>query len=299
MAEASDGNLNTRIRTPADLIAREHYVATLEVNDPELAEVLERYHFDYEYPCGRAGCGRGHKEGFLVKVASGQETNIGWLCGKRVFGDDFTIKANEQQRRANLAYQIMVLDGVRSRKSNILQRISELLNRRLGVKWASKTLKSFNEIIGPKAVRALHERARRDDGEVNITREATGLEREDHKFKFPAAKPLQYIEERLGAFTGLEFFKHDPDCAMTGLKDKLFALERIDPSTLSTKMRQHWVDWAVSIDRVLDQAEQTLADSLRFFSQANLDLALTLDNRKSTTSTARWSESEYRFIVKK
>ncbi|HWW05880.1 hypothetical protein [Collimonas sp.] len=299
MAEAFDGfSTKGKIRSPADLLLRKNYVAKLEVNDPKLAEVLEPYHFDHEYPCGRAGCGKGHKEGYLIRVSTGLETNIGWRCGEILFGKDFAVKANARAFQARLNYQREILNNSRSRKDVLLKRIADLLNRQCGIKWAEKTLKSFKDIIGPVAVKTMHDRARRDDTSVTKVREATQIERENHKFKDPSARPLQYIEEKIGDFIGLAFFNENLECSMTELKEKIHELDRIDVVALSPQKRKKWVDWANNIDRTIDQVEDGLANALRFFCQSNLDLAFTLDSRKLKSTSVSWSATSLRFITK-
>lgn len=299
MSETSFEGFSTRIKTPADLRSRPEYVATLEVNDPELAEVISRYHFDNEYRCGRSGCGQGHKEGFLVRVATGEETNIGWKCGSRVFGDNFAIKANEQQRKARLAYQLDVISNVRARKNSVLGQIAALLDRQLGIKWMLATLRSFNEIVGHKAVRLLHDRARRNDAIVMNSRLATAQERENHAAKFPGGKPLTYVEEKAGELVGLEFLKYDVERAVATLKQKLYEIDRVDASSLTAHARKAWVDWALSIEQIFDQAEMTLAAASRFFNQANLDLAISLDPGVPSGQIYRWSEAGARFVHEK
>ena len=89
-----DFSLLADLTGPSDLQSRPAYLPSLDATDATLAEVLAPYHFDEPYPCGLASCRQPHQQGFLVVTDDGFETNVGKDCGKRIFGEEFAIKAN-------------------------------------------------------------------------------------------------------------------------------------------------------------------------------------------------------------
>ena len=72
-------------------------------------------------------------------------TGIGWRCGKRYFGDSFSIKANLRDKHTRLKRQFVTLQGVLDRKEELLIRISELYRRKTGTRWADYQLRSLKD----------------------------------------------------------------------------------------------------------------------------------------------------------
>ena len=122
-----------------------------------------------------------------------KETNVGGICGRRIFGESFTIKANLQEKRAQLKHQLDILEHVREQKVSSLARIAEQLNRPAGVKWSEATLRNLKEAFDPYIFKVLREKARRGKNIVEVTRDATKEERDRHRVANPSARPLQFV----------------------------------------------------------------------------------------------------------
>lgn len=119
-----DFSLLVDLRSPSDLAQRPRYRPSLDPKQSKLVEVLAPYHFDEPYPCGLSSCHTPHKTGYLVVTGDNRETNIGGVCGKHIFGDEFAIKANLQRQRADLKYQLDTLQGIRGETDRHLARIT-------------------------------------------------------------------------------------------------------------------------------------------------------------------------------
>jgi hypothetical protein len=267
-----DFSLLVTLNTPADLLQRPLYHPRLDPAQSKLAEVLAPYHFPEPYPCGLSTCRTPHQSGYLVMTEDQKETNIGRICGARIFGDDFLIKANLQEQRARLKHQLDTLQQVRERRDDYLSRIATLFNRTLGVKWTENTYRSFKEAVGPVVFKQLREKALRNEPTIENVRVATPEERSRHRIANPNGRPLQFVSEKAGELAGLDFLNHEPGRLLTDLKDRLYALEAVDAKTLGAKVRKEWVDWASNIERTFEQVEDTLASALRFFTQPNFEL---------------------------
>ncbi len=129
-ASLDDFSLLVDLKGPSDLTRRPAYRSPLDATDSKLAEVLAPYDFAEPYPCGLASCRQPHQHGFLVVTVDKVETNVGKDCGRRIFGEDFAIKANLQAARASRKRQLDTLQGVLARKKELLGRISELYGRK-------------------------------------------------------------------------------------------------------------------------------------------------------------------------
>lgn len=297
-----DFSLVVAIHTPDDLNARPAYCARLDPKSSVLAEVLAEYRFKHDYPCGLSNCRQAHQTGYLVVTTDGIETNVGNVCGKKIFGDNFSIKVNEQARRVRLKNQLDSLRAVSDRKTQILARIADLLNRPLGAKWAETNLRTLKEALGIEVLTRLRDRARRGETIVSTDRAATEDERERHRLNNPNAKPLNFVSERLGEFIALDYLNHHPVGKLTQIKDKLHELSVLAPTTLSTAKRKEWVDWAQSLDRNLDNVENVLADALRFYCQTNFELmpalATTSKDHNRISSSLVWSPATMKLTIR-
>lgn len=80
-----------------------------------------------------------------------------------------------------------------------------------------------------------------------------------------AAKPLDYVSEKVGDLLSLGFLNSDPRHVLTNLKDKLHELNAIDVKELNAKKLKIWVDWANDIDRSFEAIEDSLAEAVKFF----------------------------------
>jgi hypothetical protein len=276
-ASLDDFSLLVDLKGPFDLTRRPAYRSPLNATDSKLAEVLAPYDFAEPYPCGLASCRQPHQHGFLVVTVDKVETNVGKDCGRRIFGEDFAIKANLQAARASRKRQLDTLQGALERKEELLSRISELYDRKTGTRWVNTRLRELRE--SPSftfPAKKLYAMATRGETAVVDVREATKEEKAQHRAFNPGAKPLEYTEETVGHLQGLKFLVSNPHDTATTLKNKLYELEGIDAKSLSPRKRQEWVEWANGIEREFDDIEDSLDSALRFFADDNVRLLYAL-----------------------
>lgn len=296
-----DFSLLVTLKSPEDLLLRPLYHSQLNPEHSKLAEVLAPYHFDKPYPCGLSSCRTPHQSGYLVVTEDEKETNIGGICGRRIFGEDFSIKANLQEKRFRLKHQLDTLQRVRNQRDELLQRIGALFNADIGVKWAEASRRAFKDAVGHDIYKKLQEKARRNESGVEHVRSSTQEERERHRAANPTGKPLQFVTEKLGDLIGLDFLNHYPEKLLTDIKDKVYGLETLDAKALSPKARKEWVDWATGIERRLEEIERILTDAVRFFAQSNFALIVALGRDKKEQqklTSVRWSASERRVVTR-
>jgi hypothetical protein len=137
-------------------------------------------------------------------------------------------------------------------------------------------------------------------GRSNFSARTTQEEKDRHEVA-GGGKPLQFISEKLGDLSGLDFLNSHPERDLTDLKNKLYELDAVNARNLSAKARKDWVDWTGSIERVFETAEEALANALRFFTQTNFLLVSMLGKdakEQERLSQMRWSEAERRVIFR-
>lgn len=279
-----DFSLLVDLKSPDDLAQRPRYHPSLDPKQSTLVEVLAAYYFNEPYPCGLSSCHTPHQKGYLVVTSDDKETNIGGVCGKRIFGDDFVIKANERDRQLALKHQTDTLQAAIENKEQFLAKIADLHNRKKGTRWAQALLARVKDRISRQTSAKLHAMAARDETAVTIEREATKEERDQHSAFNPSTKPLRYKVEKVGDLQGLQFLVIDPHQATLSLKDKFYELERSDINSLSSKQRRDWVSWVNNIELSFDAIEKNLAEALRFFSRENMLLIEQLDDIETERS---------------
>ena len=219
-----------RIESWEDIESRPGFTPMADPKTIKLKDILGRYIFPYEIPCGLTNCRTPHKHGFLVVAIDGRETNIGRDCGKREFGADFkslsrTFVAAERAQR-NREFLLEVKD----RLPTITAELSAIRNHQYGAGWINARI---NQLTGKSTalptpiVNAVRQAIRRGDGTLVIERAATREEREDRSAAVDV-KGLEHlrrnvayvIEERTGQLDG--FAALAPG---NGLRDILVVIE--------------------------------------------------------------------------
>lgn len=175
-----------------------------------LAEVLTPYSFSKEAPCGLSTCHQGHLHGFLVRTATGEETNIGHVCGKRHFGEDFDVANAAYHRIADRRNAVNRILTLKKQSSSVRQQVQELLDQRFGVRWVNSLIGSLHKRIGPTAFAHLAARAKSED--YSVLRVVERSEEEIVKIMRSTGKrrdQVHYVEEQVGRLPPMGWLRWD------------------------------------------------------------------------------------------
>jgi len=211
--------------------------APVDPKEHKLVEVLAQYSFAKLVPCGLSSCKQGHLHGFLVRTATGAETNIGHVCGKREFGQDFVMASakfrRDEERRVTLG-RVLTLQGECNRVEALMH---GLITRSFGVRWLFSVRDAVRARIGGPAYEHLKLRSIRQEYKVTRVRELTateikravdrtGLKREQ----------VRYSTERLGELRPMAWMSWNfKDELLTGVRDEFRLLTTLAPSQAETK----------------------------------------------------------------
>ena len=149
--------------TYEDLLRRESFTTDVDPKLHRLAEVLTPYSFAKEAPCGLTTCHQGHLHGFLVRTATGEETNIGHVCGKNHFGEDFDIANATYRRIADRRDAVNQVRALQEQAPAVRSQIQTLVDQPFGVRWVYHLMACLQRRIGVAAYSHLVTRAKRDD----------------------------------------------------------------------------------------------------------------------------------------
>lgn len=221
-----------RIDCWEDIESRPGFTALLDPKAIKLKEIIGRYAFPYEIPCGLSNCRTPHQYGFLVVATDGRETNIGRDCGKREFGADFNsmsrvfLAAERAQRNREF------LGELKNRLPIVAAEISEMKNCEHGAVWINARVNQLSGKSGSlplPIVNAVRQAIRRGDGTLMLERVATKQEREDRSAAVAVAglenrqrRVVFAVEERVGQLDG--FSALSPG---SSLRDLLVVIEPV------------------------------------------------------------------------
>lgn len=272
----------TPVARPAsleDLQLRPAFKAPVNPKEHKLVEVLSHYTFAKEAPCGLSTCKQGHLHGLLVRTESGIETNIGHVCGRRHFGEDFlTADARfrrEEERRVTIARVL----ALQSDAERVIERVHRLVSQAYGVRWLFSVRDAVRAHVGGPAFEHLKLRSIRQDytvtrvkelseAEIRVAVERTGRKREQ----------VRYVNEKLGQVAPMEWTHWDfQGELLRGVRDEFRLLGALNPLEMDTRELRKRLKRVEGWELRISEAETMLAQALRFLDVGNLrvvDLAL-------------------------
>lgn len=247
--------------------------------------------------CGRSGCRRHQKKGYLVLCDDDTETNIGDECGEKILGVSW---ADITGGFANQWGQKRTLESVRKGVANApgyIAQLQALIEQPLGVVWLLESIKSLDQQTPKEILSELHVRAGRSHDQVREPRRRTATELAiyDAAHAPPDAADEQTVrryenrEDRLfvtadmGTFVGLGVFRLDGRARVfADLKPQLERLISLDPNAIGWRERRTWQAWLKEVDARFIEIRSWLEEGLRFFgTEANFALLRYLTRDKA------------------
>ncbi|TCZ89096.1 hypothetical protein [Lysobacter sp. N42] len=262
-----------------DIESRPGFAPVVDPKAIKLREIIGRYSFPFDIPCGLSNCRTPHKHGFLVVAIDGRETNLGRVCGKREFGTDFQalskvfVAAERAQRNREF------LTELKSRLPSIATEVSALRTAPDGAGWIYpriSQLTGMSSSLPTPIVNAVRKAMRRGDGVLLTERAATEAERAtaspDVKGLEHMRRNVSFIEERVGQLDG--FAALAPG---NGLRDALGAIEPFlstladaDIDSLSDKQLRELSKVAGELEPNLERLRTVIAAGRRLLVRQNI-----------------------------
>lgn len=259
-----------------DLSGRENFKAPLDHSLHVLKQVLVKYRFEKEAPCGLKGCRQGHKVGCLVLTESGLETNLGQDCGRSHFGAEFDTALEDHRRLRDYADLLRKAKDLQAETPAIIERIKDFaITRAFGAKWVLRVKAELIDVIGRPLVESLgHQQDRGDftvydyvqrsdkevDDMVALNPSMTRAQARDATVPIGSMEPMPWIT--------FDFKRRLMEELIAGLQ--VFATldpQQLPPTKLKAKLKP-FDDHA----RVLGEAEDAAAAAMRFLAEGNLRL---------------------------
>jgi hypothetical protein len=286
------------ISTIEDLRHRRNFESPVDPKQHKLVEVLAQYSFAKLAPCGLSSCKQWHLHGFLVQTASGVETNIGHVCGRREFGQDFLVASAKFRREEERRVALSRLHALQTEAPRIVQQVRDLITQSFGVRWLFTVRDAVRARIGGPAFEHLKLRSIRNeylitrvrelsDAEIRIAMDRTGRKREQ----------LRYVNENLGRLAPMEWTRWDfKGQLLDRVRDEFQFLATLVPSHLETKELKKHLKRIEGWELRIRDAEGVLTETLRFLDSGNLrvvDIALEEYHRAASSTHPLSSLSEW------
>jgi len=269
-----------RIESWDDIVLRPGFLATVDPKTVKLKEIIGSYSFDTFIPCGLSTCHQPHGTGFLVATDSGNETNIGRICGKRHFSVEFSQMSRIFLGRVRAQQNRELLWQLKSRLYTIASEVAALRTEPLGAAWIHPRISRLTGAsvgLPQPIINAIREAIRRD-GTLMRERAATQEERERQAAATQIAglqrreRIAAFVAERVGQLEGFAALAPGNSLrdSLGAIEPFLSALEAADIDSLAEKDLRELAKAGGELDSNLERLRTLVAAGRRLLTRANL-----------------------------
>lgn len=288
-----------RIESWDDIVSRPGFLATVDPKTVKLKEIIGSYSFDTFIQCGLSTCHQPHGAGFLVVTDSGNETNIGRICGKRHFSVEFSQMSRIFLGRVRAQQNRELLWQLKSRLYAIASEVAALRTEPMGAAWIHPRISRLTGAslgLPQPIINAIREAIRRD-GTLMRERAATQQERERQAAATQITglerreRILAFVAERVGHLEGFAALAPGNSLrdALGAIEPFLTALEAADIDSLADKDLRELAKMGGALDSNLERLRTLVAAGRRLLTRANLQqLAQFVSLRSDSQSFERF-----------
>lgn len=261
-------------KTFEEMAARPSFIAPLDHGAHKLTKVLAPYSFSKQVPCGLRSCRTNHNNGFLVRTQSGAETNIGSVCGRKYFGDDFVLASSVHRRQRARHEAITQATNLKAQQLAINQRIDQMVNGPFGVHWLRRLGVALQVRLGADGMSLLKKKARSGNYQVEKVSERTEEEiQREMALTRKKRDELKYKSEVVGIMQPMRWLSYDfKGDLIDNLRVPLNALCAMDWSAAETKVIQRMLKAVSGWEQRIETAHTVLKEAAVGLSSDNLAL---------------------------
>ena len=260
-----------------DILARPDFVQNLNPKQHKLKEIIGLYSFPDKVGCGLSNCHAPHNRGFIVSTESGATTNIGNVCGKREFGEDFEVRSRTFKAQVSASDRREALGFFLIKSDELAQAIKRMRTEERGADWIHPKLAWLRSPSKgcPKVIcDRLSQMVRSRSSVLSISRRATEDEIEQLEVAQSRQLPRpQYVDEAVAEIAGLPalFVENDlRELLVIQLSDRLRAFLENDIDTMTDHELREWSNWISSVDATIDRATSAIGAGRELLVNENL-----------------------------
>lgn len=277
------------------ITTRQRYAPDVDPSKVTLLKPIGVYRFRDKIPCGLKNCHTPHNRGLVALTSDHTEVNIGHICGKRHFGETFTVLFRDASRRKDRKFYLQAIRDLKAIAGRQQEAMHALMEADKGARWCSRAARKFRDTIPYDAFEALRDMARRGEAElyeeIEVAGESADIARElglrsswGGSARGPAIK--RHFRGRLA---GLESLTMDAGKLLYDLQQEFAAFLMVDPVNCKSKDVKAAADFAAQFASRLAQVEALVESGKRFFTTGNFQRFKYLP--RITDSTRRSLES--------
>lgn len=308
IASDASGPVGGPIETPKsfeEMSERTAFRAPIDPHLHKITDVLTEYSFNRLVPCGLSSCRTDHRYGFLVRTASGVETNIGNVCGRNHFGDDFVTAQSVHRRQVARRDALRTIATLRQQRTLIEARIATLVSGDFGVKWTRRVRRFLEVRLGVEGMRLLERRARSQEYRVEVVTELTHDQITEEAARTGRKRDeVRYKTEMVGTLAPVPWLIYDfKGILIDGLQAKLQVICDVNEATTETRVLTKLLKPLAGWENALEQSQEALNPGPAALSSQNLLLLLkavkpSAPGKKAPELSGWDNTNEYRHLLK-
>lgn len=247
-----------------------NYAGDIDPARVTLVKPIGVYRFREKIPCGLKNCHTPHLKGLVVLTSEGTAVNIGNICGRNHFGDQFAVLMQMAVRFEQRRFHISKVRELKSVAARYQAEMDALMNSEMGAAWCNRALRRLSDVLPSEALDALKDMARR--GESSVYEETTIKGEEAWLTRQLGARSSQGLtssetvrRDYKGQLGGLVVWSEDPGRSLYLLQQELNDFLKIDPINCRSKELRRAADFAATIASRIMRVKEQLTAGLRFF----------------------------------
>jgi hypothetical protein len=260
-------------KTYEEMRARPGFQDRLDARSHALRKVVSPYNFQALAPCGLKSCRREHRFGLLVETEDGLETNLGHVCGARIF-PDWDIKVAAHKRERDLQDLLDRAAFLRSKAPTIRERVRDLVLGRFGILWVDDVRRAVRQVVGDDLFDSLRWAHKR--GGLEVYQERLRSDAEIDRIVEANRGRIRRSEAAIdrtpvGQLEPMPWIAFDQEGDVRSrLLTPLDQFLLLDPTRLDLKTLRKAVKPFEGWEKMLTDAQATIDAAARFFEELNL-----------------------------
>jgi hypothetical protein len=253
------------------------FVASLNRSEHKIKDTVGRYIFPYLINCGLSDCHKQHKKGYVVSTESGELTNIGWICGKEYFGEDFHMLSRQFERDVQDQANRETLASFSFRADILQDAVDTLRNQDRGANWVykkSRPLLGSHHGCPGAIVQRIQGMVKAGQNQLTQDRQATKQETDVAEAAAGRTIPQPHmISEVVAQIDGMSALNPQNDLRqilVIDIYDELKAFSEIDIDSLGHNELIRWAKWIASIDGIMERAGAAITAGRELLTVENL-----------------------------
>lgn len=254
----------------ASIQALPHFAGDVDPAAVSLVKPIGVYRFRDKVPCGLKSCHTPHLKGLVALTSHGTAVNIGNICGRNHFGEQFAVLLRMAVRYDQRRFQINKVRELKAVAGRYRIEMESLMQSPKGAAWCNRACRRLSDLLPSDALHALKEMARRGESsvyeEIHLTGEEAWLSRQLGTRSSQGFGSREAVRRNYkGQLVGIAVWNDDPGRSLYLLQEELESFLKVDPMNCKAKELRHAADFAATFESRLTKVREQVDAARRFF----------------------------------